>query len=252
MVRRWALQMRRAMYVKSASVATLLKAGVKGSASIGWWRPDDLGGCCMLQDRQAVPGECLVASSGGLTVPRSAYDGEFEIGRGEHCHIRLLDRVVSGCHLIVLPRRSATGGFEWSVTDRSSKGTWRNADLVRLEPGQPYWFGLNLQLRLGHQSFGPVVRLNEMLDSTGDYDTGVLPRGFRIKLNERDVLAGLRAGMTARQIGTSVHLAERTIETTIARFKASLAKALGIDKVSTAQLVELAVQLEIPPLGPGQ
>lgn len=193
----------------------------------------------------------------GVWIDRAPGQGDFWIGRSSSCALRLPDTAVSRQHLHVFPRRKSDGGFEWGVSDESSGGTWVAGTGEQLEKSEPLWFGFNVQLRLAHRDLGPLVTLAEVIDSTARPDhgsVGGLTADIRRRLEaaltqpDRDVLSGVRAGMTDIEIANRLGINHRTPSARLQRCKQRLDECLPGREFSRVQLAELAGWLGIPPL----
>lgn len=193
-----------------------------------------------------LPGSALHVGFAGRIDSWTATDQDgfgFEIGRDLSCFVQMADMTVSRHHARVLPRRTAHG-YEWGVEDNSSYGTWIERGTTRLTKGVVHWFNTGVELRLADPKKGPVITLSIGGDQT------VRPRPApEFTAAEMEVLAGLRASMSNREMADALGVGEEAIVKRLGRLRKKLGPNwFDGEDPRRGHLAELAAQMGIEKL----
>ena len=85
------------------------------------------------------------ADSSGTSTQYSLTCCPFQIGRGDHCHLRLRGKLVSRTHAVM----SVTDSGEWEIEDRSTNGLFVNESDQRVPLTRPHVLADGERLRVG-------------------------------------------------------------------------------------------------------
>jgi DNA-binding CsgD family transcriptional regulator len=202
-----------------------------------------------VDQHEGAPG-ALVIDFAGRVSTRSSAEGGFWIGRGRDCLLWVPDSLVSSHHAEVVPRQGGRGTVEWGVLDHSRNGTWVDDGRTRLGPGV-HWFSHVAELRLYDARHGPRIRLSidVGLETTLDVGSMAFPRLVGVLApGDREVLAGLRAGLSDRAIATKLHLSSEAVTKRLQRLRDKLELHAPEQGTSRVELAQLAESLGVEPL----
>jgi hypothetical protein len=190
--------------------------------------------------------EQLIVEFAARVVTRTIAEGEFLIGRGTDCFVWLADSSVSGHHARVLPRRAATGGYEWGVQDQSRYGTWVDGGRTRLGP-TVHWFDRAIELRLYDPAHGPRITL--LIQRASATEAPRRPALAHILAPaDVQVLGGVRAGMKDKEIAARLGLQPGAVEKRLSRLRDKIEELQPGRRVTRVRLAEIARELDIESL----